>query len=149
MIDVLCFGVIVVLTIVSSFIDVPMQVNITCFSLAIIISAAYKSVDQMMIEFKKIYVDKKTGGEDGEGVETMTKDDVQNFPIQAGGMLVGMYALIKYVGKEIVNPMILAYLGFCGGEAVKPLLSFVTGGASDKLDKKKLFHMKLTVLEID
>ena len=103
----------------------------------------------MMIEFKKIYVDKKAAGEDGEGVETMTKDDVQNFPIQAGGMLVGMYALIKYVGKEIVNPMILAYLGFCGGEAVKPLLSFVTGGASDKLDKKKLCHLKLTMLEID
>ena len=40
-------------------------------------------------------------------------------------MLLGMYALIKYVGKEIVNPMILAYLGFCGGEAVKPLLSTV------------------------
>ena len=148
MIDILCFGVIVVLTIVSSFVDVPIQVNITCFSLAIIISSAYKSVEQMMIEFKKIYVDKKES-EEGEGVETMTKDDVQNFPLQAGGMLVGMYALIKYVGKEFVNPMILAYLGFCGGEAVKPLLSMVTGGASDKLDKKKLFHMKLTMLEID
>ena len=64
-------------------------------------------------------------------------------------MLVGMYALIKYVGKEIVNPLILAYLGLCGGEAVKPILSTVTGGASDELDKKKLFHVKLTMLEID
>ena len=45
MIDIACFGLIVVLTIVSSFIDVPIQVNITCFSLAIIISAAYKSID--------------------------------------------------------------------------------------------------------
>ena len=80
MIDIACFGLIVVLTIVSSFIDVPIQVNITCFSLAIIISAAYKSIDQMVIEFKKIYVDKKER-EEGEGPETMSKDDVQNFPI--------------------------------------------------------------------
>ena len=57
MIDIACFGLIVVLTIVSSFTDVPIQVNITCFSLAIIISAAYKSIDQMVIEFKKIYVE--------------------------------------------------------------------------------------------
>ena len=80
MIDIACFGLIVVLTIVSSLIDVPIQVNITCFSLAIIISAAYKSIDQMVIEFKKIYVDKKER-EEGEGPETMSKDDVQNFPI--------------------------------------------------------------------
>ena len=79
-IDIVCFGVIVVLTIVSSFIDVPIQVNITCFSLAIIISAAYKSIDQVRIEFKKIYVDKKESKE-GEGVETMSKDDVQSFPL--------------------------------------------------------------------
>ena len=79
-IDIACFGLIVVLTIVSSFIDVPIQVNITCFSLAIIISAAYKSIDQMLIEFKKIYVDKKEIKE-GEGVETMSKDDVQSFPL--------------------------------------------------------------------
>ena len=79
-IDITCFGLIVVLTIVSSFIDVPIQVNITCFSLAIIISAAYKSIDQMLIEFKKIYVDKKESKE-GEGVETMSKDDVQSFPL--------------------------------------------------------------------
>ena len=76
MIEAVCLGTIVVLTIVSSFIDVPIQVNITCFSLSIIIAASHRSVEQLMIEFKKIHVDKKSG-EGGEGVETMTKEDVQ------------------------------------------------------------------------
>lgn len=79
----------------------------------------------------------------------MTKDDVQQFPLYAGAMLCGMYGAIKYFGKEIVNPLLLAYMGFGGGEAVKPVLSTVTGGAVDKLDKQKLFHVKLEFAGID
>ena len=147
MIEACCFGTIVVLTIISSFIDVPIHVNITLFSLSIIIAGSFRSVDQLVIEFKKIHVDKRGG--DGEGVETMTKEDVQQFPLYAGGMLCGMYAAIKYFGKEIVNPLLLAYMGFGGGEAVKPVLSTVTGGAIDKFDKQKLFHVKLEFAGID
>lgn len=73
LIEAVCLATIVVLTIVSSFTEVPLQVNITCFSLAIIIAGSYRSVDELMKEFKKIHVDKKTGD---AGVETMTKDDV-------------------------------------------------------------------------
>ena len=76
MIEVVCFSTIVVLTIVSSFTEVPLQVNITCFSLSIIIAGAYRSVEELMKEFKKIHVDKK-GDADNPGVETMTKEDVQ------------------------------------------------------------------------
>ena len=45
---------------------------------------SYKSPGQLPRESEvkqlKIYVDKKES-EEGEGVETMTKDDVQNFPL--------------------------------------------------------------------
>ena len=76
MVEACCFGTIIVLTIISSFIDVPIHVNITLFSLSIIIAGAWRSVDQLLIEFKKIHVDKKESKE-GEGVETMSKEEVQ------------------------------------------------------------------------
>ena len=64
-------------------------------------------------------------------------------------MLCAMYGLIKYFGKEIVNPMLLAYMGFAGGESIKPVLSGLTGGASDKLDDRKLFYLKVEFLSLD
>lgn len=148
MIEVCCLSTIVVLTIVSSFINVPLQINIVGFSLSIIIAGCYRSVDELIAEFKKIHVNKRSG-EGGEGVETMTKEDVQQFPLYAGGMLCGMYGMIKYFGKEIVNPLLLAYMGFAGGESVKPILSGLTGGASDKYQENKLFHLKLDWAGID
>ena len=64
-------------------------------------------------------------------------------------MLCAMYGMIKYFGKEIVNPLLLAYMGFGGGKSVKPLLSTLSGGATDKLDENKLFHVKLEFAGID
>ena len=146
-IEAVCLTTIVVLTIISSFTEVPLQVNITCFSLSIIIAGAYRSVDELMKEFKKIHVDKKSGGD--AGVETMTKDEVQQFPLYAGGMLCAMYGLIKYFGKEVVNPILLAYMGFAGGESVKPILSGITGGATDKYQEKKICHLKFDMMSLD
>ena len=74
--EAVCLLTIVVLTIVSSFVNVPLQLNIVGFSLSIIIAGSYRSVDELMKEFKKIHVDKSEGKE-GEGVETMTSDEVK------------------------------------------------------------------------
>ena len=127
-----CLGTIVVLTIVSSYTNVPLQVNICAFSLSIIIAGSYRSLEELMREFKKIHVDKNSGRDGDVGVETMTKDDVKQFPFVAGATLCGMYGAIKYFGKEIINPLILAYLGLAGAESLKPLLSALSGGATDK-----------------
>ena len=64
-------------------------------------------------------------------------------------MLCGMYGLIKYFGKEIVNPLLLAYMGFGGAESIKPLLSSITGGATDKFEEMKLVHIKLDFAGVD
>ena len=49
-------------------------------------------------------------------------DDAKMFPVYAGGTLVSMYAAIKFFGKEIVNPLILAYMGVGGSTGIKGAL---------------------------
>lgn len=127
---------------------IPLQVNMTVQALAIIIFGAKRSVMELIKEFKKIHVDKKAGV-DGEGIETMSKDDVMQFPIYAGGTLCALYGLIKYVGKEVVNPLLLAYMGLGGSVSIKSLLLSTGMPALEDLDKKVLFHVKIGFLEID
>lgn len=91
----------------------------------------------------------KKAGVDGEGIETMTKDDVMQFPIYAGGTLCVLYGLIKYLGKEVVNPILLAYMGLGGSVSVKSLLLSTGMPIFDSLDGKVLFHLKIGFLEID
>lgn len=114
--EVVCLGTMFGLTIVSNFTSiVPFQLSMTLFALSIIIIGSKRSVTELIKEFKKIHVDKK-GGEEGEdqGIETMTKEDAMQFPLYAGGMLCSMYGLIKVFGKEVVNPLLLSYMGFGG-----------------------------------
>ena len=113
-----------------------------------IILGAKRSVDELIKEFKKIHVDKKAH-EKGEGIETMTKDDVMQFPLYAGGTLCVLYGLIKYVGKEVVNPILLCYMGIGGSVSIKSLLLSLGVSQIDAMDQTKLFHLKIGFLEID
>lgn len=56
-----------------------------------------------------VHVEKK-----GSSVEMVSKEDAMQFPLYAGAMLCGLYGLIKYFGKEIVNPLLLGYMGLGG-----------------------------------
>ena len=123
-----------------------MQVNMTGQALAIIIYGARNSVQELIKEFKKIHVDKKAG-QDGEGIETMTKDDVMQFPLYAGGTLCALYGLIKYFGKEVVNPILLCYMALGGSVSIKALL--LSFGILSSLDEKKLFKLKIGFLGLD
>ena len=142
-----CIGTIVGLNLAGIFTDaIPMQVNMTGQALAIIIFGAKKSVWELIKEFKKIHVDKKAGVE-GEGIETMTKEDVMQFPLYAGGTLCALYGMIKYFGKEIVNPLLLAYMALGGSVSIKMLL--LSFGLLENLEEKKLFRLKISFLELD
>lgn len=117
-----CLAVIFGLNATGFFTDkIPLQVNMTAQALAIIIFGAKRSVFELIKEFKKIHVDKKASVE-GEGIETMSKDDVMQFPLYAGGTLCVLYGLIKYVGKEVVNPILLCYMALGGSQSIKGLL---------------------------
>ena len=149
LVEIGCFATIVGLNTAGFFSDkIPLQVNMTLQALAIIVFGAKRSVMELIKEFKKIHVDKKAGVE-GEGIETMTKDDVMQFPLYAGGTLCCLYGLIKYVGKEIVNPLLLAYMGLGGSVSIKALLLSTGMPVFESLDSKVLFHLKIGFMEID
>lgn len=65
--EMVCYAVMAVLTvvqIVSSF--CPLQVYVAAFSMACIVAGSYRSLHQMVDEFKKAYVDEKKEGEEKE-----------------------------------------------------------------------------------
>ena len=79
----------------------------------------------------------------------MSKDDVMQFPLYAGGTLCGLYFLIKFVGKEVINPLLLCYMGVGGSISIKSLLAGLGVPQLDAMEEKKLFHMKIGFMEID
>jgi hypothetical protein len=93
--------------------------NITVFSLAIIIIGSYRSLQEVIVDIKKVHID---GKKDESNVETVTSKDAMQFPLVAGGILCGLYALIKFFGKEYVNYFILVYIAVGGTTGIKALL---------------------------
>ena len=58
MIEALCYSLIGALTVINYFVALPIQLNITCFSLAIIIAGSNRSLQQMINTFKVVHIDK-------------------------------------------------------------------------------------------
>jgi len=79
----------------------------------------------------------------------MTKEDVMQFPLYAGGTLCVLYGLIKYLGKEVVNPLLLSYMAVGGSVSIKSLLLSTGATLMEDLDAKVLFHLKIGFMEID
>jgi len=82
-------------------------------------------------------------------IEKFTMDDAKQFPLYAGGTLVGLYGLIKYFGKEIVNPLILAYMGVGGSTGIKGALLSLSNGTLEPLDERVIVHVKIAMLGVD
>lgn len=67
-----CFLLMIVLTVLTHFTDlVPLHLNITVFSLSIIIIGSYKSLECMVGEFKKVYIH----GQKSENIESVSAKD--------------------------------------------------------------------------
>lgn len=148
--EALCYGTIVSLSVASFFTDkVPLVVQITCYSLAIIIIGANKSLDELILQFKKVHIDGEHDEDGKGGVETVSKDDAAMFPLYAGGMLVTLYGLIKVFGKEVVNPLLLAYLGIGFTQVIKEGLESLENPTLQQLDKKKICHVKVSAISLD
>jgi hypothetical protein len=95
----------------------------------------------MLAEMKKAHIDEKKEGETSS-VETVTNKDALQFPLYAGGMLCGLYALIKFFGKDVVNYVILVYIGIGGATGMKSLILSLTGSALESVDEKKIIDIK-------
>merc|ERR1712127_1181822 len=62
-------------------------------------------------------------------------------------MLCGLYGLIKYFGKEVVNPLLLGYMGLGASTGIMSLLINVEPLA--KMDEKKLLKLKVQKIGLD
>lgn len=70
----------------------------------------------------------------------MDAKDAYMFPVIGSSVLFGLYALIKYFGKEIVNQVLLVYFLFACSLPIKGLIKTVSSDhpAVVALDEKKL-----------
>lgn len=64
-------------------------------------------------------------------------------------MLLGLYCLIKFLGKEYVNYFILAYIALGSSTGIKSLLTSFLGSAVESLDEKKLIDIKTKYFELE
>ena len=146
--QIIAFAILALLSAVGLFTDViPIQINITLHSMLIIAIGAYKSMEEMIKQIKRIHVD-KLGGDDG--IEQMGMSDAIQFPIVAGATLCGLYFSMQYFGKEIVNHLLLAYIAVGGTIGVKSMLFSFTGETFAKYDEGFLvdFSIKAIGLEV-
>lgn len=117
---VFCLMTMLILTILTYCTDklVPLHLNITAFSLSIIIIGSYGSLEVMIMEFKKVYIQ----GKKSDNIESVSAKDAMQFPIVAGCMLCGLYALLKFFGKDSVNYFILVYIALGSSTGIKALV---------------------------
>jgi minor histocompatibility antigen H13 len=120
-IEIACFLAIIILTIITWVNPelIPIHLNITVFSMAIIIIGSYRSLQEVIVDMKKVHID---GKKEESNIETVTSKDAMQFPLVAGGILCGLYLLIKVFGKESVNYFILVYIAIGGTTGIKALL---------------------------
>jgi minor histocompatibility antigen H13 len=140
-----CYAIMFILTVLTSLTSlVPLHLNIAVFSLSIIIIGSYGSLHVLVQEFKKVYIQ----GKKSENIENMKTSDAYQFPIMAGVMLVGLYVLVKFFGKDPVNYILLIYIGIGSSTGIKALItSFTT--SLNSMDEKKVIDIKSKFLELE
>ena len=145
LIEPLCYVSMIALSVIASIDEklVPLHVNITVFSLAIITVGSYRSLAQMLAEIKKGHLDEKPAdGQQQQTIETVTTKDALQFPLYAGGMLLGLYCIIKFFGKDAVNYLLLVYIAIGGATGMKALLQSLTGNALQSVEDIRVFSFK-------
>jgi minor histocompatibility antigen H13 len=152
--ELLCYVAMIGLT-VQLHLDptvVPIHVNISVFSMGIIFIGSLRSLNTLIEEMHKSITDPKNAGE--SQIETMTSSDAMQFPVMAGGVLCGLYGMMKYFGKEIVNQCLLVYIAVGSTAGVKSLLLTITFDNLKFLDgpiidiKNKYFELRISILDI-
>lgn len=115
----LAYGILIVMSVAAFIVPIPIHLNITVFSLTIIYIGCVKSV-KLLIREKICKTDFAEGDEDG--IETMGAKEAAKFPIVGSAMLFGLYLAIKYLGKQIVNYLLLGYFAIGGVESINELV---------------------------
>jgi len=140
-------GMLVLVNIIGIFTDkIPLQFNITLQSVLIISLGAFKSVEELLKQMKRIHID-KLGGSDS--VEKMSFSDAWQFPIMAGVTLCSMYFAMEYFGKEAVNYFVLFYIACGGSQGIKALINAISPGSFDHMDKENVVDINIKLIGLE
>jgi len=101
----LCYLGLFLLTAVSQFVLIPINVNLVATSFFIIYIGSYQS---LQLKFDK------ADGTSTEELETMTAGDAAMFPIVGSGVLFSLYIMFKFFPKEYVNMLLAFYFSVVG-----------------------------------
>lgn len=85
----------------------------------IIAIGSFKSLEEMIKQFKRVHVEKKAKSED---IETLSWSDTLQFPLMAGLTLCGLYFAMEYFGNDTVNYLLIGYIALGGTIGVKSMI---------------------------
>lgn len=82
----------------------------------------------------------------------MAAKDAYMFPVVGSSVLFGLYCLIKYFGKEIVNKLLLGYFVFACSVPLKALIKIILKDKAEEMDKTNAlevgpFDLKVTKID--
>jgi len=141
------YSILFLLTAVGFFTDkIPIQVNITLHSMLIIAIGSFKSLEEMIRQFKRVHIEKKAKSED---IETLGWSDTLQFPLMAGATLCGLYFAMHYFGKDTVNYLIIGYIALGGTVGIKSMLQSFTADMFDHYDKDYLIDFAIKYIDLE
>lgn len=89
--------------------------------------------------------------EKSEDVEKMATKDALKFPIIGSAVLFGIFLVVKYIRKDLINLLVSIYFalfgGVCVGNTARPLFNFIIGKQNGS-KKIVIFSEKFLTLEI-
>jgi minor histocompatibility antigen H13 len=112
----------------------------------IIAIGSFKSLEEMIRQFKRVHIEKKAKSED---IETMGWSDTLQFPLMAGATLCGLYFAMQYFGKDTVNYLIIGYIALGGTVGVKSMLTSFTGDMFAHIDKDYLVDFAIKYIDLE
>jgi len=72
MIEIICYTLLALLTLINYFVALPIWLNTSSFSILIIVAGSYRSLNEMIVQFKAVHVTKKKAASE---IETISKED--------------------------------------------------------------------------
>jgi len=110
----LCYGGILLISVLSTLVIVPTNVQIVGISSCIIYIGCHQSL--------KAKLDTANGVEGAEELETMTASDAAMFPVYGSCMLFSLYMAFKLLDKYWVNVLMAGYFSLVGTLTLVPII---------------------------
>jgi len=147
----LCHLSIILISAACFVVPVPIPLNILVHSVALIIIGSVYSVKFLIRE----KISKTDFSHDESVIEAVGMSEAYKFPIVGGGILLSLYILVKFFGKNSVNLFLIGYFMLIGMESFKGILNNYTrlGKVKEKSDianiKTPILFKDVNILGVD